>query len=153
MSRITIETERFGKVEADEGEIVAFPGLPGFAAARRFVIRGHDRGDTFAWLLCADDPGLAFVIANPWHLAPGYEPELPERALRALGAASADELHLVAIASVRADGTTLNLAAPLVINPRTRRGMQVILETGEWSARAPAAPPPTAEPRSVRAGS
>lgn len=156
MSGLTIHTERFGAVEADESEVVAFPGLPGFPRARRFVFRGHDRGETFAWMLCADDPGLAFVIANPWNLVPAYEPELPARALRALDAESADDLQLVAIAVFTPEGVSLNLAAPLLVNPRTRRGLQVILESGDWPTRAPVAlvqPPSPPAAEAVRAGS
>lgn len=130
-----IETARFGVVDADPAELVELPGLPGFPRARRFVIRGHDRGTAFAWMLCADEPELAFVIANPWELVPDYAPSLSSRVLRALEVESADDLQLVAIASFSREGATLNLAAPLAINPRTRRGMQVILESDEWPTR------------------
>jgi flagellar assembly factor FliW len=156
VSGLVIQTERFGVVEADEKEVVAFPGLPGFPRARHFVIRGHDRGDTFAWMICADEPGLAFVIANPWNLVRDYEPALPERALRALAAESAEDLQLVTFAVFAENGVSLNLAAPLLINPRTRRGLQVILESGEWPTRAPvslAPDPPPSAPETLRAGS
>jgi flagellar assembly factor FliW len=134
--RIEIVTERFGVVDADSSELVELPGLPGFPSARRFVIRGHDRGTAFAWMLCADEPALAFVIANPWDLVPEYAPSLSPRVLRALEVESADDLQIVAIASFSSEVATLNLAAPVAINPRTRRGMQVILESGTWPARA-----------------
>jgi flagellar assembly factor FliW len=134
--RIEIATERFGLVDADPSEVVELPGLPGFPCARRFVIRGHDRGTAFGWMLCADEPALAFVIANPWELVPEYAPSLSPRVLRALEVESADDLQLVAIASFSGEGATLNLAAPVAINPRTRRGMQVILESGDWPTRA-----------------
>jgi flagellar assembly factor FliW len=134
--RIEIATERFGVVDADPSEVVELPGMPGFPRARRFVIRGHDQGTAFAWMLCADEPSLAFVIANPWELVPGYAPDFSSRVLRALEVESADDLQLVAIASFSGDGATLNLAAPVAINPRTRRGMQVILESGDWPTRA-----------------
>jgi flagellar assembly factor FliW len=135
--RLQIRSERFGVVEADPGELVELPGLPGFPRARRFVIRSHDRGTAFAWMLCADDPELAFVIANPWELVPHYAPALSQRVLRALEVESEADLQLVAIASVSSEGATLNLAAPVAINPRTRRGMQVLLDGAEWSTRAP----------------
>ena len=139
--RMQIRTERFGVVEADPGELVELPGLPGFPGARRFLIRGHDRGTAFAWMLCADQPELAFVIANPWELVPDYTPSLSPRVLRALEVESADDLQLVAIASVSTAGATLNLAAPVAINPRTRRGMQVVLEAGNWPTRHAVAEP------------
>lgn len=137
--KIRFESERFGAVEADARDLIEFPGLPGFPHARRFLVRRHDRGSDFAWLLCADDPALAFVIATPWRFVPDYDPEIAPRWLRALGADDVAALEIVSLATVSGGAVTLNLAAPILIHPPTRRGMQVILE-GEWPLRAPALP-------------
>jgi flagellar assembly factor FliW len=40
---------------------------------------------------------------------------------------------------VTRERVTLNLAAPLVIHPETRRGLQLVLDRGDWSARQPLA--------------
>lgn len=142
---LRIETAHFGTIEAREDDLIHFPGLPGFPAARRFLVRRHDRGADFGWLLCADDPALAFVVASPWRFRPDYAPAIPAQTLRALGAGGADELEVLALATVAADGVTLNLAAPIVIHPGTRRGAQVILEEPGHPTRvrvlaAPSAP-------------
>lgn len=141
-----IETAHFGTIEAGEDELLHFPGLPGFPAARRFLVRRHDRGADFGWLLCADDPDLAFVVASPWRFQPDYAPAIPASALRALGARDAGELELLALVTVAADGVTLNLAAPIAIHPATRRGAQVILEEPGYPTRARVLDAPTAPP-------
>jgi flagellar assembly factor FliW len=133
---VRFTTTRFGEIEAGADELVHFPGLPGFPEARRFVVRRHDRSSCFGWLLCADDPDLSFVVASPWHFVRDYDPSLDPRWLRALGADSADELEVLALATVTPDGVTLNLAAPILVHPGTRRGMQAILDRGDLPTRA-----------------
>lgn len=138
---VQFETRRFGTIEATASELVVFPGIPGFPDARHFVFRRHDRGSGFAWMLCTDDPDLALVVAEPASLAPDYRPELPPRILRALEVKSADALELVVVAIVSEQGTWLNLAAPIAVNPVTRRGLQVILDSDDYSTRTPISTP------------
>lgn len=137
---VRFDTTRFGAIEAKADEIVWFEGIPGFPEARRFVFRDHDRGSGFGWMVCADDPRLTFVVADSTLLVPDYEPVLPPRALRALGVDSVDALVLLVIASLSEEGSWLNLGAPIAVNPRTRRGMQVILESGGFALRVPMEP-------------
>ena len=35
-------------------------------------------------MISLDDPDLAFVIANPWHFFPGYDPAVEPRHLKGL---------------------------------------------------------------------
>ncbi len=124
------ENLRFGRIDADEEEVIRFLGLPGFPEARHFVFRDHDCGTGFGWMLCVDDPALAFVVADPLQLVRDYAPEIPHRSMRALGARDPSDLEIVVIATVSAQSARLNLAAPIVVNRETRRGLQVLLESG-----------------------
>lgn len=140
--RVRFTTARFGEIEAGDDEILRFPGLPGFPSARRFLVRRHDRSSCFGWLLCADDPELAFVVASPWQFLPDYAPALEPRWLRSLGAENPEELEVLTLATVTPDGVTLNLAAPILIHPGTRRGIQAILDGGEHPTQARVIPAP-----------
>lgn len=130
------ESLRFGPIEAGEEEVIRFPGLPGFPEARQFVFRAHDCGMGFGWMICVDDPALAFVVADPLQLVRDYEPEIPHRSMRALGARNTSDLEIVVIATVSAQSARLNLAAPIVVNRETRRGLQVLLESGGGPGQA-----------------
>lgn len=132
---VVIESRRFGRIEVDAAQVIHLPGLPGFPQARRFVLCGHDRGDAFGWLISVDIEDLAFVVADPWVWFPDYVADLDSRHLRSLGVDSATALEALVIATISADGVTLNLAAPLLVNPQTRSGQQVILERGEYGTR------------------
>lgn len=134
---VVIESRRFGRIEVAPEQVLRMPGLPGFPEARRFVLCAHDRGHSFGWLICADVPDLAFVVADPWAFFPDYVADLDERHLRMLGVDDASKLEVLVIATVSAGETTLNLAAPLVIHAETREARQIILEKSPWSTRQP----------------
>ena len=70
MTQHELVSERFGRLAFEESELLHFPGLPGFPEAKRFLIRHHDRESHFAWLISADRPDLAFVVADPWLFVP-----------------------------------------------------------------------------------
>ncbi len=138
---VRISSTRFGTLRVPEADLLRFPGLPGFPGARRFALVEHDHRGIFGWLVAADVPDLAFVVTNPWNFVPDYDPPVPGRALRGLGAASLEELEVLAIAAFEGGRIFLNLAAPLLVNPKSRSGLQVILEGDAWSTRQPIPPP------------
>ena len=88
-------------------------------------------------LLCfqsAAAPQLAFVAMDPFSLRHDYHPALPQGELRSLGAERIEELCFYTLCVVRqpVGESTVNLRCPVVINPRTRQAVQVILESGEY---------------------
>lgn len=137
---VTIESRRFGKLELPERELLRFPGLPGFPAAERFAVVQHDRRSPFGWLVSADLPELAFVVTSPLEFFPDYDPKIDPAALRPLRGKDGDAVELLVIANVSQGEVALNLAAPLVIHPETRRGVQVVLEEGDWPSHQPLPP-------------
>ncbi len=137
--RVVIASRRFGHIETESSDLIHFDGLPGFPDARRFLLMQHDGETPFAWLVCADDPELGFVVTNPWQFFPEYRPELEASHLRGVGADVAADLELLTIADVRGSEIHVNLAAPLLINASTHRGRQVIL-ADEHPTRAPVRP-------------
>ena len=145
---LAVESRRFGCFEVEESAVLRFDGLPGFPGARRFAVLRHDRESPFAWLVCLDEPELGFVVTNPFQFFPDYRPELEASHRRAVEAADDAALELFAIANVGRDEVSLNLAAPLLVNPDRRRATQAILERGDHPTRAPIRPlERAAEPR------
>jgi len=132
---VTIETSRFGRIEVEERDVITFSCLPGFPQARRFVVMEHPGGSLFAWLGSLDEPDVAFVIANPWHFFPGYDPPIGSRELQSLAIEEPSELEIAAIAHVEEGAVHLNLAAPLLINTRSQRGMQLISDDSRYGPR------------------
>ena len=86
-------------------------------------------------MLSVEDPNVVFVLINPFFLSPDYSPVLAPEEFACLDASEDGELSYYVICVVRNDylENTVNLKCPLVINPQTRRGIQVILENTSYS--------------------
>lgn len=110
-----------------EREIVVFPhGLPGFEECRSFVVFSADAAP-FQWLTSVEGPAASFLTVDPRIVLPTFRYSLGAADLSRLGATEATPLLWLAIVLVDADGTvTANLRAPLVINPESMIGHQVM---------------------------
>lgn len=135
---IAIRSRRFGSYEVPCQAIVDMPdGLVGLPQLRRFVILDHREGSPFKWMLSVDDPELGFAVTDPSDLVPGYQ--VPQDAVcRALEAPpeAVAMFVLVTIPSNPLD-MTLNLMAPVVVDLRTRRARQIVLDDPRWSSAHP----------------
>lgn len=144
-----LNTRHFGEIEIDERDVITFDeGIPGFTHVRKFIIldtentedREVDEKESqspFRWLQCVDDPDLAFVIVNPFEFKPDYEVELSIEVTKLLKIEKEEDVALYAIVVVPEDITrmTMNLQAPLVINVKSKKGVQTILNTEKYSVR------------------
>lgn len=144
---IRVRSSRFGEIEVPDESVLRFPqGLIGFPKARRFVILDHRPGSPFKWMLCLDEPDVAFAVVEPARFVPEYRPPL-DLAARTLATDPAD-VALFVIVTIPPDplGMTVNLMAPVVVDVRTRVSRQLVLEDGRFdpSYRVCQPPPPLA---------
>ena len=131
-----VRTTRFGEVEVDAGRLLVFPhGLLGFARYRTFVLLQPDERGVFYWLQCVEDPELAFVVTEPSAWRPDYHVPIRATELAELGLQDAGGATLFAIVNRRDGAITANLQGPLVINPATRTGLQIVMSDRQWSTR------------------
>lgn len=134
-----IVTSRFGEVSYADTDVIEFPwGLPGFANLRRFLALSLPDQSNFIWLQSIDDPQTALPAADPWQIFTDYEPRLPAYATEALELQSAEDFTILCVVVVTkgAEEMTMNLMAPIVVNLKTRRARQVMLENSGYSVRA-----------------
>lgn len=112
---------------APDREIVSFPyGLPGFESCRHFVLLAAAQAP-FQWLSAVDGQSAAFLTVDPRQILPTYRHALHASDLERLGALEGDSLLWLAIVRLEHDGAvSVNLRAPIVINPRTMTGQQVM---------------------------
>lgn len=128
-----VRSSRFGDFEVPADRVLDFPqGLIGFPKARRFVILDHRPGSPFKWMLCLDEPDVAFAVAEPGRLVPDYRAPL-DLATRVLGV-DASDVALFVIVTIPPDpmAMTVNLMAPIVVDVRTRTSRQLVLEGGRF---------------------
>jgi flagellar assembly factor FliW len=136
----TLVTPRFGEVTFAETDVFEFPwGLPGFSDLRRFLALSLAEQPNFVWLQSIDDPKISLPAADPWQVFADYDPRLPSYATEALALNSAEDFTILCVVVVTKDAEemTMNLVAPVVLNLKTRRARQVMLENSPYSVRTP----------------
>lgn len=137
---LTIDLPRFGTCTYTEGEIIEFPwGLPGFPNHQRWLALTVETQPNFVWLQSLDDVKVALPCADPYHIFEGYEPKLPAYAAAALEIEHPGDFTILCVVVVTegAAEMSMNLLAPVVVNLRTRRGRQIMLENSSYSVREP----------------
>jgi len=120
-------------------DVIAFPdGLPGFEACRRFVLLSSSELAPFSVLRALDPPAPAFLLIDPVAVLARYRRVLAEADRRRLQADDQDALLWLAIVSVGGDrSASVNLRAPIVINPRLMIGCQVMPHESLYPLRHP----------------
>jgi flagellar assembly factor FliW len=108
--------------------VIDFPdGLPGFEACRQYVLVSGPAVAPFTIVQGLGPASPAFAAIDPAHVVDGYRVELDDADRARLGAADDGTLLWLALVSPQQEPVpTVNLRAPLVINPATLRGIQLI---------------------------
>lgn len=136
-----VQTSRFGVVEVDAEEIIIFSsGIPPFEDLKEFFLYPAADNLTFFWLQALHNPQAAFLLADPFKFFPGYEVDLPEELLKELAIEAAEEVLVLVTVSAPRDNlreTTVNLAAPVVINVVKKRGAQLAIPGSDYDIKQP----------------
>jgi flagellar assembly factor FliW len=140
---VKFDTTRFGTIDVPEERMITMSrGVLGFPEKRRFCIIQHKKNTPFFWYQSVDDPALAFVITNPWLFKPDYEVDL-DLAAQALGREkNAEDVPvecyvIVTIPKGSPEKMTGNFIAPLVLDPKRREAVQIVLSDDSYSHRYP----------------
>ena len=112
--------------------------LLGFPDAHHFALSRLDETGTVCDLRCVDVPDLSFVVVPPGMFFADYAPEIEDDVAEALGTGDADDLFTLVLVTLGDDiaSATANLMAPVVVNHRTRRAAQVVLDGTDLPLRA-----------------
>lgn len=134
---ITFQTTRFGEFTVAESALIFIPGgVVGFPKEERFVLLEHK--PPFSWLHSIDNPNLGFVVVDGAEFGEGYTIPIPYGDPRC-DLTKEDEYATLVIVSVRSAPaiTTANLKAPVIVNLRTRQGVQLIIDDSQYSTKYP----------------
>jgi flagellar assembly factor FliW len=137
---VTLESAALGQIAVPAASVYALQptGLLGLEQYTRFALVPAGREGVF-WLQSAEEPGLAFVLADPFRAVPGYAADIPDAELAPLGAGAEGDFMVLVVVTLGAGGgpTTANLRAPLVFNVATRRARQVVLPDDRFGTAEP----------------
>ena len=134
----TFVSERFGEIVYTQDDVLSFPrGIPAFENNRSWVLVG-DEDNAVKWLQNIEDGALALPVTTPDAVMPDYNARIPEDELELVGSMDPSDLALLIVVSIPEGAPwnmTANLRAPILLNLKTRRAVQVIALNEEYPIR------------------
>lgn len=133
-----IQSAILGQVEASESEILTFEnGLPGFENEKNFIVLSIEGNEVYQILQSINSKEVGFVTANPYLFISDYTFHLDESTVEALNIESEEDIIVLTIVTVKEpfNASTVNLKAPVIINTKSKKAKQCILENAEYPIR------------------
>jgi len=129
---VKLTTPYLGEVEYDKDEVIEFEqGLYGFEEEQSFILVNLDDPEfPFNWLQSIEDETLSFVLTSPFLFVENYEFELPDAVAEALDIKKPEDALILSTVVLNEElhKSTMNLQAPIIINRKSNKGKQIILE-------------------------
>jgi flagellar assembly factor FliW len=135
-----VET-RFGVFSVEARSVIHFPdGMPGFEQNRRFVLLTSPELAPLHVLHHLEGPAASFLAVDPRLVLPDYRAVLAASDCVRLGALDDEPLVWLALVTVdETHGPSVNLRAPVVVNPSRMVGCQVVPHNSLYPLRHPIA--------------
>ncbi|HEY7789426.1 MAG TPA: flagellar assembly protein FliW [Vicinamibacterales bacterium] len=136
--RLRVET-RFGGFDVDPRDVLTFPeGLPGFERCRHFIVLSDLSGGPLYCLHAMDGGDASFLAVDPRLVLPSYRCELGAVDRQRLQTKEGNSLLWLALVTMDGEQEgTINLRAPIVINPTGMTGFQVMPHNTLYPLRHP----------------
>ena len=131
----------FGTFAVDDQSVIDFAeGLPGFEQTRRFVLLSSPELAPLHLLHHVEGPAASFLAVDPRVVLPSYRAVLAAADRARLGAVDDESLLWLALVTMDAgSGPSVNLRAPIVVNPARMLGFQVMPHNSLYPLRHPLA--------------
>lgn len=129
--RVTISTTRFGELQVNENDVLAFnDGILGFEDLKNFIVVDPGDSTLILWLQSIDKGEIAFPIIEPKIFKPDYVAKLLPIDMDSVDLESVNEAKVYTILTIPQDLTKMsaNLKAPIVINNKKNLAKQVVLQ-------------------------
>lgn len=138
-NEIKIIESRLGPREVSLDKLIHFPGgIIGFETLRDFTLLEIRPGAPLLVLQSLESPTLGLLVADPFAFVPDYSLSISDAEQQTLRAGSAEELAVLVTVGIppgEPEKTALNMLGPIVINHRTRLGLQSPQPEGSRPAR------------------
>ena len=113
--------------------------VPGFPQLSRFALVQLDDDGALCALRSLDDPEMRFLVVSAVSFFPDYAPVVDDATVAELGIETAEDVLVLVVLSAGTSlaETTANLLAPILVNTRTLKGAQVVLDDPALQLAAP----------------
>jgi len=137
---LEIISQQLGALAYGEKDLLAFPdGILGFAQWQDYLLVDQDDVAPLRWLQPVGEPAVTFTVLDPYLFVPDYRICLGDEDRAALDLVEGDEPAVLVLVTIPEDPSqmTANLLGPLVINPRTSKGRQLVMHDSGYPIRHP----------------
>lgn len=130
---MVIETRIFGEVTIDDDKLINFAGgIIGFPELQNFALI-HDSENSeggVRWLQSVEEPSFAMPVIDPLSVKQDYNPMVDDDMLKRIGDFAAEDILVLTTITVPKElkNMSVNLKAPFVINTKTKKACQIIVE-------------------------
>jgi flagellar assembly factor FliW len=118
--------------------VFSFPeGILGFQKIKDYAFILNDKVKPFLFMQALDGSDICFVCVESFLICPNYHVKLPDAFVESLDIKDPSDVLLLNLVTVRqkVEEISANLVSPLVINIKSRRGRQLIVEGSEFAMR------------------
>lgn len=120
-------------------EILFKKGIPGFEQYKKFVLRDIETNANLKMLTSVDDSNIGFVAVSPFEVRKDYEIDLNNEIIKELEIERETDvlvLNLITLGKTL-QTSTVNLKAPVIINIKSNKGRQIILQDDKYEIKQP----------------
>ncbi|MDR4509197.1 MAG: flagellar assembly protein FliW [Candidatus Brocadiaceae bacterium] len=139
-SLIKLRTEKLGELNIKTEDIITFDeGILGYEDYKQYVIVNFEECRPFEWLICVEDPMIAFPIINPLPLFTDYNPLDSVEEVQSLHIEDRGDVETFCIVTLGEDPAqvTINLKGPILVNMGNNKGKQVVLTEDYYNLHHP----------------
>lgn len=126
-----VKTLLFGDIEIeDEYKVEFISPILGFEDENEFILIREKEDSPFFWLQSLKTPELAFLLADPFVFFSDYSVELGD-------SYNAEDVVIYVIVNLNENFklSTANLVAPIVIDVKSKKASQIVLEDSPYTTR------------------
>lgn len=135
-----IQTRLFGEIEYTEDEVVFFPsGIIGLENLKRYLMLAPDNYQPLKFLVSLDNPVISFTLINPYLIDPDYDVSLTDSDRSEIELVAQGRILVYAILTLaeQPEQNTVNLMAPVILNPDQMRARQIAMSASSYSIAHP----------------
>jgi len=118
--------------EAGRQTIFFRQGLPGLGSSKQYNLYAVEENPFFYYLQSVEEQEIGLIVTDPFTCFPGYSVDLSAEDLQELEVEKQEDVLVLTTVTFRGEKSgkksmTTNLAAPIVINTRTKLARQVFI--------------------------
>ncbi|HPC38209.1 MAG TPA: flagellar assembly protein FliW [Exilispira sp.] len=133
----TVKNINLGSFNVDETQKLIFDeGIFGFEHIKEYYLIDANLAP-FMLLQSIEDEAIGFIVCDPFLFFPDYEFDLSEDAKNLLGLDKSTDLLILVIVTLseRIEDVSANLIGPIIINIKTHKAMQYIVNDPKYTTK------------------